>query len=287
MNTHLIYIPMTGVGLYGGYRGDAWYKERAQVFLDYTLNSLAHQTNMNFVVWMSFRPEEEHNPITAMIAREMKDRNVRFVFTFNGLMYNDDKFTDGLVHKTKNILRCMRDWKRNNRTLKEVMRAIREIYVNKNKTLVSRMKKSLAVLEPYFGNSSMITMTRIDSDDLFHHMAVEIIQNFEPAPGALVCGKGLIYNTETKELAEWNPPTNPPFHTIMMSARFFFKSEIHYDIMREYKSHEDVTKMFQCRKLPDYFYCVTTHNPKNHISTIWNHPFKGWMVESEAITDYI
>lgn len=287
MNTHLIYIPMTGVGLYGGYRGDAWYKERAQVFFDTTLKSLEKQTTKNFVVWMSFREQEATNPITAEIANEMKKRGIRYFLTFDGLMYHDDKFSDGMIAKGKNIGRCLRDWYRNSRGFMDVVGGIGEIYINKNNTLKARLRNSLYALEQYFGNSEWVTVTRIDSDDLFHKQAVELIQDHEPFAGALVCGKGLIYNTETKELAEWNPPTNPPFHTIFFPGTHFFIPGMYLDYMNGYTSHEDVTKVFQCRKLPDNFYCVTTHNPKNHISTIWNHPFRGKLVDPDLITDYL
>ncbi len=287
MNTHLIYIPMTGVGLYGGYRGDAWYKERAQFFLDYTLKSLEHQTNQSFAIWMSFREQEEDHPITAMIANEMKKRNMRYFMTFDGLMYNDDKFSDGIWLKTKNIGRCLRDWYRNNRSFMDVMGGIGEIYINKNNTLLSRARHSIDVLEPYLKDSEWITVTRIDSDDLFHHQAVETIQSKEPFRGALVCGKGLIYNTDTKELCEWNPPTNPPFHTVFLPARIFLNAATYVLYFNQYHSHEDVPKIFDTQKLPDNFYCVTTHNPKNHISTIWNHPFRGKNVNPELIKDYI
>lgn len=287
MNTHLIYIPMTGVGLYGGYRGDAWYQERIDVFMNTTLQSLIKQTNQGFVVWMSFREQERDNPLTARLAAIMKGAGIRYFLTFDGLMYHDDKFTDGFQAKLKNVGRCLRDWVRNNRSFTDVLGGIGEIYINKNNTLKARLNNSLYTLEQYFGDSEWITVTRIDSDDLFHKQAVEIIQEHEPFPGALVCGKGLIYNTETKELAEWNPPTNPPFHTIFFPATHFFVPGMYLDYFGDFKSHEDITKVFACRKLPDNFYCVTTHNPKNHISTIWNHPFRGKLVDPDLITDYL
>jgi hypothetical protein len=286
-NVHLIYIPMTGVGLYGGYRGDAWYKERISVFKEYTLKNLQSQTNQNFLIWMSFREQEEFNPLTAELANYMKDLGVRYVLTFDGLMYYDDKFSDGFMNKAKNIGRCVRDWVRNNRSFVDVMGGIGEIYINKNKTLESRLRHSLSVLEPICKDAPWITVTRVDSDDMFHKQAVEIIQKCDPFHGALVCKKGLIYNTETNELAEWNPPTNPPFHTIFFEHDTFFNSKRYLDYFKNFKSHEDIPKIFQSVVLPDYFYCVTTHNPKNHISTIWNHPFRGKLLDPDLIHDFI
>lgn len=278
---------MTGVGLYGGYRGDAWYWDRIRVFNQFTLQSLRKQINQDFVIWMSFRPEEENSQLTQILANSIKDARLRYVFTFNGLMYHDDKFTDGFKNKFMNIGRCLRDWYRNNRTFSDVMLGIKEIYSNKNSTLESRLKRSLSILEEHFSKSEWITVTRIDSDDLFHKQAVDIIQKINPFMGALVCGKGLIYNTETEELAEWNPHTNPPFHTIFFPAPIFFDAPSYLLHFWDFKSHEDIPKVFNCVPLPDYFYCVTTHNPKNHISTIWDHPFRGKMVERELINNYL
>ncbi len=291
-NVHLVYIPMTGVGLYGGYRGDTWYKERIEILKKYTLKSLQAQTNQNFCIWFSFREQEEWNPLTGDLANYMKAQGIRYVFTFNGLMYHDDKFSDGFMNKTKNIIRCLRDWVRNNRSFTDVVGGIGEIYINKNKTLKERVAHSLDVLRPYFKDAPWVVVTRVDSDDMFHKQAVEIIQQCEPFVGALVCKQGVIFNSSTGELAEWNPPTNPPFHTIFFPNKVwdepvFFNADNYVSYFKDFKSHEDTTRVFDCVALPAYFYCVTTHNPKNHISTIWNHPFRGKMVDPALINNYL
>ena len=89
---HLIYIPFTGVGLYGGFRGQEWYKDRIEIFKQYTLKSLLNQTERNFVIWLSFRPQEETNPLTAELLNYLKSLDIQYVATFNGLMYIDDKY---------------------------------------------------------------------------------------------------------------------------------------------------------------------------------------------------
>ena len=57
---HFVYCPFTGVGI-KGYSGDEWFKYRIKLFRDYTLKSLQNQTDKDFVIWLSFRPEERGN----------------------------------------------------------------------------------------------------------------------------------------------------------------------------------------------------------------------------------
>lgn len=52
---HLVYIPFTGVGIFGGFRGQEWFAKRIEIFKQYTLKSLLNQTNKNFDCWISFR----------------------------------------------------------------------------------------------------------------------------------------------------------------------------------------------------------------------------------------
>src|SRR5581483_9064301 len=286
-NIHIIYVPMTGVGLYGGYRGDDWYRERIEIFKNWTLKSLQSQTSQNFVLWMSFRPQEQSNPLTGDLANYMKSQNIRYILTFDGLMYYDDKFTNGFKNKSKNIGRVLRDYWRNNRKLSDVLPAIKEVYVNKNSSLRNRLasalltiKDSFSRFEPELLQAHWVSITRLDSDDLFHKQAVEMMQSIDAYDkGAMVCRKGLIYNQTTKEMAEWNPPTNPPFHTIFFPIDTFFTVDRHMEYMKGFTSHEDIPKLFSAFQLPDLIYCVTTHNPKNHISTIWDHPFRGNLVD--------
>lgn len=278
---------MTGVGLYGGYRGDEWFAERIKIFKQYTLKSLQAQTCQNFVIWISFRPQEERNPLTSELANYLKANDVSYVLTFDGLMYHDDKFSNGFKNKAKNMARIARDAFRNNRTIREVLPAFKEVYVNKNESLRTRLKKSLDVMKPHFGKSQWIAVSRIDSDDMFNKILVDTVQNFEPFLGALTCNKGLIYNTTTGELAEWNPPTNPPFHTIFFDSDTFFDVAKHLAFFKDFKSHEDIPKVFATAPLPEYMYCVTTHNPKNHISTTWNHPFRGRAVDPALLNNYL
>ncbi len=68
---HLFFVPFTGLGLHNGFRGDAWFKNRIEIFKNYTLKSLLNQTNKDFVLWFCFRPEEEINPLLIELQKHM------------------------------------------------------------------------------------------------------------------------------------------------------------------------------------------------------------------------
>ena len=281
---HLIYIPMRGVGI--DLRGDDWFWERVEVFRTYTLQSLKKQVNQNFVVWMSFRPQDENSEAVAYLAELLKFNDIRYIFTFNGLMYYDDKFTDEIWLKIKNIGRIIRHcWR--NKALKDFLPSLKEIRYNKNRTLEARLSKSLEIMRPYFQDCEKVIVSRIDSDDMYHKEFVALTQTAKDFFGAIICKRGLIFNSDTQEMAEWNPPTNPPFHTIIFPGEIFFDPAKHLAYFKDFKSHEDITRVFDCLEMPSYMYCVTTHNPKNHISTVWNHPFRGKIMDSNLINNFI
>ena len=276
---HLIYIPFTGVGLNGGYGGDDWFKRRIEVFKEFTLPSLLRQTSKQFIVWVSFRPQERENPLTIDLEAYLKTKGINFVMTFDGLMYFDDKFSQKPKDMAMNFARLLRQcWRNGN--CKGLLNSSIEIFKGKNKTLKSRLSRSLAKIQRIFFGVDMMYVTRIDSDDMFHKEAIEEIQAETREPGtALVYTKGYVYNAETREYAEWNPKTNPPFHTIIFNERDFFDPWLYLKTMKGYRSHEDVPKAFKVKVLSDGKYCVVVHGKGNHISTVWNHPFKGEIVD--------
>lgn len=272
-NLHLIAIPMTGVGVHGGFRGDAWYAHRIEIFKNYTLKSLANQSNQDFVVWMWFRPEEENNPLTKSIADALDKSGLAYIFTFNGLMYHDDKFTNyNLKTKLRNLAQMLLD-ALNNRRWRPLRELWKYTWEDKNKTLPKRLATALKTLAEHTSEDfDWVYLTRIDSDDMFHQDAVDLIQSQKPwRRRALVMDNGYMYNTETKQLAEWLPPTNPPFHTIMFPGKVFFSPEKHLAYYGDFRSHEDIPKVFKAKTLDMYKYCVTAHG-KSHISTAWDVP---------------
>lgn len=268
-NAHLICIPVTSCGLHGGFRGNSWYRHRLEIFRNYTLKSLANQSNKDFILWLWFRPEEKENPITQEWLKAVEDVGLRYVASFHGLMYVDDKFLDyGLRTKFRNLLMMMwdgwryKEWKPLNQLWKYT-------WENKNETLLPRLTEALKELKRSIGDEyEWIYLTRIDSDDMFHREAVSCIQ--ATAPGykkALVFDKGYIYNVLTGQVAEWNPPTNPPFHTIIFPAATFFNPQSHREYYGAFKSHEDILKVFECETLDIGKYMVAYHGKQ--ISTAW------------------
>lgn len=273
MNAHLIYIPFTGVGVGGGFKSQKWFKHRAQIFKDFTLKSLANQTNKDFLLWVSFRPEERENPITQEIREAITEAGLRHIFTFDGLMYHDDKFTHPtLKTKLRNFCKMLWDgWKEGD--LKPMSQLWKYTWEEKNHTLHARLANSLSQIKQDIGDSyDWVYMTRIDSDDMFHKDVVALLQSQAPAyRRAFTFKDGLMYNTITGQLAEWLPPTNPPFHTIVFPSATFLDATAHKEYYRDFRSHEDTTRVFDCVNLDDNRYCVTAHG-KDHISTAWDVP---------------
>lgn len=282
--THFIYIPFTGVGLYGGYRGDVWFAERVAIFDNYTLKSLAAQTNPNFTVWVSFRPQEFGHPMVTLLEELLDIHGIKCVFTYDGLMYHDDKFGGSPFHKLKNALRVIRGCYRNN-TWRDLSQNLNEIFTDKNEMLPERLMSSLKVLKPYV--SGNVLMTRLDSDDLLHKEAVQRIQNIALwREGAVAFRGGYILNAETGRVAEYNPTTNPPFHTLYFEEIAFLQPLLHWMKYRDFKSHEDVDRIFKPHIIRDRMYCVVTHNPELHISTGFDHPFRGRHVDRVVLEDF-
>lgn len=239
--THIIYIPFTGVGK-NPYKGDEWLKDRIEIFKNYTLKSLLNQTNKDFILLLSFRPEERRNPLVVQLFQDIPDLPI--IFSFHGLIYYDDRNEEN------------------------------------NKTLLTRIKETFDGMKPV----DYIYLTRIDSDDMFHKDVVQLIQDQEPNVKALTLQNGYVYNKDTSEVAQWNPITNPPFHTVIFPRDVFFDPQKHINWYEGFKSHEDIARLphkvlWRGDNRTDRLYMVFTHDPKMHISTTFNHPFKGEKVE--------
>jgi hypothetical protein len=255
---HVIYIPFRGVGIKNG--DDEWFKDRIEVFKQYTLKSLLNQTNKNFVLWLSFRPEDRGGELVSELLETFKDCGFYVICTYEGLMYWDDKNLEA------------------------------------NKTLTERVGRALQneLFAEVFGDDNVL-MTRLDSDDMLHKDAVgeiqdrvlwdDIYEDWSYKPQSLVFLRGLVYNTDTQELAEWRPRTNPPFHTIIFPKDTFFDAKKHVEFYGDWQSHEDTILVWPFTKLSDYKYCVTVR-PQGHISTNWDHHFRGKPMDKELLKDF-
>lgn len=283
---HLIYVPFTGVGIYNNLNSKDWLADRIEIFKKYTLQSIFKQTNRAFLLWLSFRPEEEKHPLVTELLNYLKGINMPTILTFNGLVYWDDKFSRGPKNVVMNLGRIARQcWRE--KDFSKLIPASFQLLKNPNKTLLKRLELTINDLSQVkeFHDANYVYMTRIDSDDMFHHETVAEIQKIMPFEGAIIVKNGYIYNTNTNEMATWNPTTNPPFHTIIFLGSHFFNPIAHLRYYKNFRSHEDIPKIFKTQELSDGKYCVVVH--KNHISTVWNHKFRGEAVDVSKLNEFI
>lgn len=226
----ICHIPFTGLGILDGFRGNEWFERRIELFHKYTLKSLLNQTEQDFTIWLSFRPEEEYNPLIQTINIPHKH-----IFTFGGIPIWDDK------------------------------------KINEEQWLFERLKKILPKLKGIIGSDD-VKMVNLGSDDMY---SKEVFKSVKAQPfkeGTVLTHRlGYIYSDTTDQLAEWNPTTHPPFHTIMFSNETFLNPEKHFQF--NYKSHEFIPSLFKEVRMPDRRYCAVVHD--KNISTIYFHPFKG------------
>lgn len=297
---HLIYIPFVGVGI-RPYRGDEWYQYRVEIFKQYTLKSLLNQSNRGFILWLSFTPEMKDHPITLELEQYLRDQKVVTLMTFDGLMYHDDKFNGGFREKVMNFARIVRMayQERNPQPVNTLgafikmlltnrpplkfgwRRVLKNFFEDKNGTLKHRLNQSLGHIKSILNTDAFdwVYVSRIDSDDMFREDFVQEVQSFPPFPGALTCKNGYVYNSNTGQLAEWNPKAHPPFHTIIFPKETFLDPDRYIQYFRGFKSHEDVPSVFNSQNLKDGKYCVLIHN--KHISTVWDHPWRGKELEGD------
>lgn len=273
---HVVYIPFTGVGLFGGFRGDNWLSKRIEIFKQYTLKSLMNQTNKDFVTWISFRPQERNNKLVTELGVYLDALQFPFAFTFDGLMYADDRFFSRFKPRIPFIKRTIRGmW----RAKKLNLYALWDICRDKNASLEKRLHNSLGSLRPHFEAADFVYMTRIDSDDMFRMDAIAKIQMTETNHKAVIIRKGYVFNRITRELSEWNPTTNPPFHTIIFPYNVFFDAKKYIEYMAGYRTHEDVPNIYDYVELIERLYCVLTHDV--NISTTYTHRFRGRKTEEK------
>lgn len=205
---HFLYIPFTGLGLYGGFRGNRWLRNRISVFKHFVVPSLQAQTNQNFSIWVSWRREERTNPqVIALYDYLTNLFPGRVVFTYSGCCFWDDKYPDDEAH-------------------------IR---------LAKAIHDTSAELINHLGDGDVI-MTIQPSDDCFNKGMVDEIQTLFKNTDLKCIGyqHGYIMDYLTGELREYNPKTNPPFVSIRFPKEVFIDPMKHiqytalkHDIMEE------------------------------------------------------
>lgn len=263
--THLLYIPFTGLGLYNGFRGQRWLKNRRKIFWDFVIPSLKAQTNKNFILWISWRYEEKDNPLVKELKSYLDNIGLKNVFTYSGVCFYDDKYPDDIARER----------------------------------LVSAIHGSMGQLLNVMGEVDTILMTIAPSDDCYHSNAVRFLQNaFKENSELQAIGftKGYICNYITKEVREYNPTTNPPFYTIKFPRDIFIDPKRHTDYtalkkdVGKYKvgtplpSHEYIAKCLKYGIINERGFLVGTHN--ENISTHFNIPFAGEKVDASILKDF-
>ena len=237
---HLLYCPFTGLGLHNGYRGDGWLRNRIKIFKEYPLKSLLAQTEKDFVLWISWRPQEKTNPQVIELYEYLKDK-LNVVFTYHGICFWDDKYP--------------------------------------NDRLITRLEETLPELKDVVGDRKYVYMTIQPSDDTYWTSMVEEAQ-IQPFryKGAYGYNFGYILNMKTLEMAEYNPTIYPPFYTIMFPAVEFLSPYQHFTYIGPYVDHGKIPSMFETVNSPIRGFIVGIHG--ENISTVWNEPFRGKLLTS-------
>lgn len=240
--THLFYCPLTGLGLFGGHRGRRWLKNRIRIFKQFVFPSLISQTNGDFTLWVSVRPEDRNDPIVADFRSWLINSPLKVVFTYSGVCFWDDKYPDEVAH---------------NRLVDSIHGAVPDL---------------LDEIE----DSEEILMTIQPSDDCYHGDSAEEVRDFFTKHSDVhVFGykRGYVMDYFSGRVREWNPKTTPPFYTIRFKKGIFIDPLKHVQYTGPYHSHEYVKDF-----LPSYYsdrrgFLVGTHS--ENISTVFNHPFAG------------
>lgn len=262
---HFMYCPFTGLGLYNGFRGNAWLKNRIKIFKQFVVPSLQAQTSKNFTLWFSWRPEEKNNPIVKQFIAWLEDEySPLTVHTFNGICFYDDKYEDSVARER----------------------------------LINNLHYSIGSLYDTIGEADTVLMTIQPSDDIYDRHAVETLQWMfaNEKWDAIGFSKGYTMNYCNGDVAEYNPKTNPPFYTIKFTREQFtnplkhiehtsMKKEVgKYKVGTPLPSHEYVGDCLKYTQIDERGFLVGCHGA--NISTNWNIPYRGEPVSKEVLKDF-
>ena len=267
---HLMYCPFTGLGNYFGYRGARWLRARIKIFKQFVVPSLQAQTEKNFTLWISWRPEERYNGIVKSFQEWLKGTGLDVIHTFSGVCFYDDKYPD---------------------------KEARERLVS---AVHGAMIELVNATEGETG-CEWVLMTIQPSDDCYNINTVKALQTMFKHPDlfplqAIGFKQGYLMNYQTKELAEWNPATSPPFYTIKFPRPIFINPLEHVQFtalkhdVEPYKkgcplpSHEYLKDCLRTGYIDQRGFLVGVHG--ENISTIWNHPYKGEVQDPKVLADF-
>lgn len=251
----LVCVPFTGLGLYGGFRGNRWLRNRIKIFEQFVIPSLLNQTDKDFVLWMAWREEERDNKYVQELYRWCQQIGIfsgRVVFTYTGVPFWDDKYDD----------------------------------VTARERLFETLRRGLPDLIDATADCEEIYWLLQPSDDLYDARAIESVKLAftDPKVQAVSFQRGYICNYNTKEVLEYNPNTNPPFFAIRFPRQTFFDAGKHINYTGPYKSHEYIGDKLKLAQFEGRGFMVGTHG--ENISTHFNHPFGGAKVSSEILQNF-
>lgn len=239
---HLLMVPFTGLGLYNGFRGNRWLRNRIKIFEQFVVPSLLNQTNRDFTLWVCWRYEERSNTQVSALKGRLEDLGFKVVFTYAGIPFWDDKYPDEEA----------------------------------NVRLLDSIHGSMSELINIMGEADTVLMTIQPSDDCYITDMVQEAQDFfrvNSETKVYGYAHGYVMDYTTKRLAEWNPKTTPPFYTISFPREVFVDPLRHAKYTGPYKSHEYVKDFLPALYREKRGMVVGTHG--ENISTIFNHPYAG------------
>lgn len=245
MSKMVVCVPFTGLGLYGGYRGDRWLRNRIKIFKQFVVPSLLNQTDQDFVLWVAWREEEKMNLNVDELYFFLKER-FNVVFTYTGCPMWDDKYPDDVARER--LFRTLKG------ALPELMEPLAEA------------DEILWLLQP--------------SDDCYHQNTfASFKKSFADKKDVNVISfqRGFICNYTTMEVLEYNPKTNPPFFCVRYPRKAFFDPGLHMNWTGPFKSHEYIGEKLNEEFFDGRGFLVGCHG--ENISTHFNHPYGGERVE--------
>ena len=271
---HLYMVPFTGLGLFNGFRGNQWLKNRIKIFNEYVLPSLQAQGPEFFYIWFCWRPEEKTNPIVQEFQKTLEGiPSLYTIHTFGGIPFYDDKYDE--------------------KTAKERLLKTLEISLPELKNLIGEIPYVLVTIQP--------------SDDMYlcdarKRLQEKFIELLEKEPEitrrAVGFNRGYIMCYNNKEIAEYlttgwttdhistyHTDTIPPFFTILYPAEVFLDPQKHFDHIGPYKSHEYIADVMDYTPLEGRGFIVGTHG--ENISTTFNHRYKGRTLTLQETEDIL
>ncbi len=256
----LAWTPFTGLGLYGGFRGNAWLKRRIKIYKEFVISSLLNQTDQDFVIWVAWRPEERTNKYVQELETWLRANTpFKIVFTYGGLCFWDDKYPQDVARER----------------------------------LSTALHKTLPQLLDVVGEHTEVCVLLVPSDDLYASKTIEASKKFlseNKNYDAIGFKKGYICNYQTKELLEYNPLTNPPFFAVRFDRNVFFDPAKHlryistktdegqYPAGTPYPSHEWIPNAFRMAFFEHRGFMVGCHG--ENVSTHFNNPYGGAKIEN-------